>query len=387
MPSREEIDALFAENTRLAAERETTNRDRVAREQRVEQEIRRAAVNQANEANLSNVQYGAQQLTAWRNQWDWFSARRQNWRERNHQYKNLDAVAIAGNVAWAVSPIGLGVIDTLVLSVAAREVAKAALPLFGMKPGEGEWIIAYATVALASAWIFIEVCTGHKLNGERRSGAGRTTGLRPFSVAMAAALPILVIGFSLVNSGIVTAGKALGPSTLTAAVLRAGGLGLVAILTHGFALMMGGQIMNGTGYVLYKLHEIRLRRRIDRIEARINAETVRVETSFRGFYNGVNRRDDDDNGEDGTGPFGATTRGVVNDIFDDVIIEEPARRRGNDAAASRDHRPAAGASSTGAIPGEWDREDSKDGPAETDHSVGTGPEMNYNMDGEDEIRR
>jgi hypothetical protein len=207
-----------------------------------------------------------------------------------------------------------------------------------------------------------------------------------FSVVMWLALPILVVGFSLINAGLINVNPArpLGPATFSAAIIRAVGLGAVAIVAHGFILLFGGRILDGIGYDIYKLRQIQLRRRRDRCERRIAAETRRVEGGFRNFYNGFNNNDNGNESGGGAGPFGATTRTVVNDVFDDDIIEDPRQQQDPDNTA-RSRRPDGHGRPTAEPMGTEERDH-----GDRDVPPGTGavpPRPFYDTDGEDQIRR
>ncbi|MBK8464951.1 MAG: hypothetical protein IPL32_03895 [Chloracidobacterium sp.] len=376
MPGRDEADALNRETERLRKDRERREREQAERDQEASADLRRRTT----EDNLETVRNSAHQLQTLRETRLYLVADIENWEERNHRYRNLDAWTIASHVMWSVSPISVVVTDTLLLSVAGRELLRSAAPFLAAMFGNAGAVIPIAIFLFAVGYITLELCTGHELDAER---GGRRRVIRPFSVVMCLALPVLVIGFSLINAGLISgnAARPIGSATFAAAIIRAAGLGAVAVVAHGFILFFGGRIVDGFGYDVYKGRQIQLRRRLDRCDRQIAAETPRVEGGFTHLYNEFNN-DNGENGSGGAGPFGATTRRVVNDVFDDDIIEEPAGRpRSADADHTEPHADDAPGSQTQNAAGNGPAGSSDSDPGQT--RPGTG----YDMDGEDEIRR
>ncbi len=380
MPGRDETEELNRETERLRQEREQRDRDQAERDAAAEL----GQLRETNEGHLGTVRDSAQNLAALREERGYVLATIANWDERNHRYKNLDALAMAGHVMMSISPAGVVVTDTLLLSVAGRELLRAAAPFLEAVFGKAELVMPIAILLFAIGYLTIELCTGHELDpptGRRRRAIG------PLAIVMCVSLPLLVAAFSALNAGILTSNptRPVGTGTFTAAIIRAVGLGAVALVVHGFILFFGARIVEGIGFDLYKLRQIQLRRRLVGIERRITVETRNVEGGFRNFYNGF-YNGNGDGGQSGAGPFGSNTRRVVNDVFDDSVIEEPPPRHG---------RPAAGPG--GAQPAEPDPPNPADGPARHGRRNGTQPGPNadtdvpprpiYDTDGEDEIRR
>lgn len=377
MPGRDDADKLNRETERLRNERERQEREKAKKDTEEKARLTR----KTNQNNLEKVRKSAHRLDALRDTRIYLLAAIENWEERNHRFRNLDAWTIASHVIWSVSPVSVVATDTLLLSVSGRELLRSAAPFLEAMFGQAEAIVPIAIFLFAVGYISLELCTGHELDADR---AKRRRVIRTFAVVMSLALPVLVIGFSLINAGLISgsAARPIGSATFAAAIIRAAGLGAVAIVAHGFILLFGGQIVEGVGYDLYKVVQMTLRFRLNRCDRQIAAETPRVEGGFTHFYSEFNNGNDE-NGSGGAGPFGATTRKVVNDVFDDDIIEEPA---GSTRTAEPDNSGS---------------HESADSPGQEDDAAGDGqtarssepdqgqarPGMGYDMDGEDEVRR
>jgi len=324
MASRYDAEALNAETDRIIRERE--------HEERETAEIYRR---QMSDEDLSAVQTSARLLDGYDGKLEWSYACLRNWNERNRGFMNASAAGVAEQVLWLGALIGIAVIDTLVLSFAGREIAKGFAEYLRSSVGEVAWIVPISTFLFALSYLLVELCTGNKTN--IRSGAATDSRISSFAVLMWLVLPIFVVGFSLINSGVFSSDPTrVGTATFNAGIFRAVGLGLIALVTHGFVLWFGGNIVTAFGYSLFKLKQFWIRHRINRLDRLSNQARTTVETRFRGFYNSVNSENPNADGPPPkVGPFGSTTASVVNDVFDDDIIEVSQGRAASRSRSSQ----------------------------------------------------
>lgn len=372
MPSQNNAANLRDETARLRAERERNERENRAREERAE-----------NEAHLNSVQMSVQTLAQARQERELTDARLENWEVRNPAFTSVAVSDIAGYGLWIGSAVGVAFMDNMLLGDAAREIAKGYTKALKSIVGNGEWIILFAIIAFPIAYILMEIAVGYRFGIERKVGQiSFLTGA--FAVLAWLTLPIIIIGFSLSNSGLLSndPDKIIGKATLWATIFRVGGSGLTAIVMHGFVLWNGARIAKAISYVVFKIRQILLRRKLNRLNRQIGLATTDVESGFRDYYDGFNNRQTQETeaGETGikAGPFGARTRQVVNEVFDQEVIEEPSAPTQKDAPQPEAaHHTAAPDNSANRNP----QNAANDGNPNTNQS-----NFVFDMNGEDEVR-
>lgn len=389
MPRTDDTERLRAQTDRLRQKRERKDRDRARRKEY----RKREHAQDDNESKLRAVQASTQQLEQDRDEHAWIDAKLENWNERNFKYQDLAGDAIARHIFWISCILGILVIDTLLLGAAGPQIAKTAKASFGA----GNWIVPAATVALSLSYIGLELCTGFNLDGKRRD-LKRTL----FAVLVGLAMPLTVLGLSLLNSGLVSneSGKVVGTATFRAITFTSIIFTLIALAAHGAVLLFGRRMIRGIGYAVYKINQMRLVRRRNLLERSLARGPRSVEADFRAFYNGFhNSQNSNNNGNSENGspaqnaPFGARTRRVVNEVFEDEVFEEPHERaqkaRHDNGRADKNH------SNEGQPPEHQEAKPSRD-PADeqpTAENENNGqanpaaPRGAYDWEGEDELRR
>ena len=388
MPRTDDTERLRAQTDRLRQKRERKDRDRARRKEY----RKREHAQDENESKLRAVQASTQQLEQDRDEHAWIDAKLENWNERNIKYQNLAGDAIARHIFWICCILAILVIDTLLLGAAGPQIAKTAKASFGA----GNWIVPAATVALSLSYIGLELCTGFNLDGKRRDLKGTS-----FAILVALAMPLTVLGLSLLNSGLISnqSGKVVGAATFRAITFTSIIFTVIALAAHGAVLIFGKQMVKGVGYAVYKLNQIRLARRRNLLERSIAQGPDAVVSDFRAFYNafnngqnGNNNRGSENGSAAANAPYGARMRGVVNEVFEDEIFEEPHKRQqkdNNDYGASskdqskenqtREHREDTRRSEPVAEESNAEKENSQANPAAQQDA--------YDWDGEDELRR
>ncbi len=388
MPRREDTERLRKQTDRLREKREQKDRTRASRKEYWKREHEK----DNNEAKLRAVQWSTQKLEQDRVEYAWIATKLENWNERNFKYQDLASDAIARHIFWMFCILGILVIDTLLLGAAGPQIAKTAKASFGA----GDWIVPVATVGLSLAYIGIELCVGFNLDGKRRDLKSTL-----FAVLVGLAMPLTVLGLSLLNSGLVSneSGKVVGTATLRAITFTSIIFTLIALAAHGSVLLFGKQMIRGIGYAVYKMNQMRLARRRNLLERSIARGPRVVESDFRAFYNAFNNPQDSNNHRDSengsaaaNAPYGARTRRVVNEVFEDEIFEEPherARKVRSDNGAAGEHQSN----------GEQSREHGEDTRSHDPMSEQSNAENEnnsqanrtapgaYDWDGEDELRR
>ncbi len=363
---------------RMNADTERIRRDRQAKQGQKAAKRER----EKNGANLRDVQQRTQQLEEDREALELVEASEANWEERNDEYRNLGANAIARHLLWILALSFAIFIDIFLLGAVGPQLAKTAETTFGARA----WVAPVGTILLSIAFVGIELCSGFGLKGKRRSFKGTA-----IAVLVCLAMPLTVIGFSLINSGLLSTDptKIIGPATRNALIFTTITGGVIALAAHGFVLIFGGRMMKGLGYGIYKIGQVPLRRRRDRLETSVGKGTGDVESSFRNFYDAYRNRE---NGGGATGeptvvPFGARTRRVVNEVYEDEVIEDPPVQRrtkpnpGREPPAEPEPEPAPNAGPESADQQQGTRDDNS---SETDTDD---PGVGYDTDGEDEVRR
>lgn len=389
MPRREDAERLREQTDRLRQTREQKAWDRARRKD----DRTRAHAEDDNESKLRAVEATTQKLEQDRDEYAWIDAKLENWNERNFKYQDLAGDAIARHIFWMCCILGILVIDTLLLGAAGPQIAKTAKASFGA----GNWIVPAATVALSLSYIGLELCAGFNLNGKRRDLKGTS-----FAVLVGLAMPLTVLGLSLLNSGLISnqSGKVVGAATFRAITFTSIIFTLIALAAHGGVLIFGKQMVKGVGYAVYKLNQMRLVRRRNLLERSIAQGPDAVVSDFRAFYNafnngqnGNNNRGSENGSAAASAPYGARMRGVVNEVFEDEIFEEPHKRQqkdNNDYGASskdqskenqtREHREDTRPSEPVAEESNAEKENnSQANPAAQQDA--------YDWDGEDELRR
>src|SRR5260370_16363111 len=105
----------MARQDRAARMRADTERLRQERESKEQARARRAERETAS-TNLGDVQRSAGQLEQDREELEFVEEQGVNWEERNYKYRDLAGDAIARQIFWLFSPVGILLIAPLFLS-------------------------------------------------------------------------------------------------------------------------------------------------------------------------------------------------------------------------------------------------------------------------------
>lgn len=399
MPTRNDAQALDQETEQFIADRERREQEQARRDADAKGAQAQAAARENQDASFSVVQENSSRIESNEEELVWWRSVLRNWNERNREFMNISAPEIAGLMLWLATPLGVTTIDLLILSYVGREVAKGATEVFKGAAG-GAWIVPLAVIAFTLAYIAVELAVGASRESTRLSSEQRRRAAQ-IALLLWLALPIFIVIFSLVNSGVFStdAARTIGRGTLTAAFVRAIGFGMFALAAHGFILFFGPAIVNASGYAVFKSKQVRITRRIRDLERRIRAARGSVEHGVRDFHRAVSTGSDS-SGEVSTGPFSTTTTRVVNETFGQEVIEPPARPP---QAARPATRPSDGSAPAGTGTGQ-DGEDEGPAPRQTSQAApgaaasARGPAFDgqandpewpgtiYDMSDEDEVR-
>ena len=394
MPSRIDAELLERETDQIVADRQ---KQAAADDRRREEEARsthEATVKKNRDDSLSTVQSSASNIASFEEQLAWLRALLRNWNERNRKFMNVTAAEIALFMLMMVSPFAAVTLDLLMLSYVGREIARGAIESVKGVGGSGiGWIILAAVVVFTLGYVVVELVIGaardnRKLGREQRRRAAQ------LAVMLWITLPLFIVIFSLISSGMFSAdpAKTVGRSTLTAAVARAALFGLFALAVHGFILWFGSAIVNAYGYGVFKARQLNIRRRIRNLDGRSRLAGDELESGFRDFHDAVTSAGS--TGPVNVGPFGATTTRVTNERFRAEVIETPEsdkRQRSSTADSTRSARERSyskGSDQSHKEPSAQNSNPTEPSQAEQNGS-GSGDEWPgnaYDMSDEDEVR-
>ncbi len=385
MADRRDIDELNNETERLRADRERKTAIRRNDDDRMRRLRTANAVFDGNERHQGVVHRSAGALTGHRARLEWFRSQRANWDEKNFEFAAAGGALMVENSLWLASPFAIIAIDAFVLSYAGKEIAKGAAEL--VDAANAGWVSPFLPLTFSAAYLVVDILIGSAREKARENGDGDKNETALGWLAFLT-LPVFVTITAVANSGILSSDptRVIGTATMTMAIAGAAVGGLVALLTHGFSILLGSRIIQAGGFWFYKIKRFYLSVMIAR-ETRLEARAIgNVGTSVRGYYahyqtnRNINAGDAD---APPPGPFSAEATRVVNEVFGDEIIEEPGGRDRN-ARPREPHRaedPQPGeADQTGEQPGAADAQDADEAPDAPDLG-------GYDMDGEDEVRR
>ncbi|MBV9242964.1 MAG: hypothetical protein JO314_13250 [Acidobacteria bacterium] len=391
---RDETDRLNERTEQLRSKREKEERERTEREEKRRKEREVSDARNAHETNYASVQASIREYVGARERASWIRAKLDYLNEVNHKFRDLTANQIVGQLIWVAAPMAVAVLDAVLLSPAGREITKNIAGTFG----GGASLTPFAIVAVAISYILLELIIGFNVDGERRGG-GRAAATTAYAIVAWITLPLSVVLFSLVNSGVFSAStmQTMGRSALMAALFTAGVFGLMASVTHGFVLFFGGRIVKGYGYLLYKLQQLWFTGQLNRLATAEAGGPANVGRDFRKFYRDL--ESDQTGVKQQAGPIPARERKVVNEVFDSEVIEDPPRKTRSrpdpapfesgvdddthatsDGEARQDHDGPKQSRETHETP------DGNGATGEKNGGRGARDANPYNMEGEDELR-
>ncbi len=323
MPSLTDAELLERETDRFVAERQERT---AAADRRREEETRtssEAASKKSRDDSLWIVQSSASNIADFDEQLAWLRATLRNWNERNRKFLNITAADIALFLLLMASPFAVVMLDMLMLSYVGREIARGAIESVKSAGGSGiGWVVPAAVVIFTLGYVAVELVIGAARDNEQLTRELRRRSAQ-LAVMLWITLPLFIVIFSLISSGIFSAdpAKTIGRATLTAAIVRAALFGMFALAVHGFILWYGSAVVNAYGYGFFKARQLNITRRTRDVERRRREAGDDLESSFRDFHGAVTS--EDGAGQAKVGPFGATTTRVVNARFATEVIETP----------------------------------------------------------------
>jgi hypothetical protein len=333
MPTQNDANTLHRETDRLIAEREHQEQEQARRDTSAERARAAAAARSRRDATFAAVQENTSRIENHEEELVWCRAVLRNWNERHRELLNISAAEISAFMLLLASPLGVVTIDLLVLSYAGREVAKGAIELFKGSVAAA-WIVPAAVIAFTFAYIVVELAIGASRDNTRLSREQRRRAAQ-LAILLWLALPTFIAIISLANSGVFStdAARTIGRGTITVAIVRAAGFAMFALAAHGFILFFGPAIIDAIGYAVFKVRQMRVRRRIRDLERGTRVARSRVESGVRDYHRSVTS--DADGRSASTGPFSTTTTRVVNETFGQEVIEPPPRRHRQQHERSR----------------------------------------------------
>ncbi len=339
MPGFRDAEELDRETDRLVAERQAETE---AAERGRQQQERTTRVNEAKKSrddSLLVVQTSARNIAAFDEQLAWCRAALRNWNERNRGFLNVTATEVALFALLIVSPFAVVTLDMLMLSYVGREIARGAIE--ALKGAGGNNIggtVLVAVVLFTLGYVVVELVIGAARDNDQLGRELRRRSAQ-LAVMLWITLPLFIVIFSLVSSGIFSADstKTIGRATLTAAIVRAALFGLFAMAIHGFILWFGSAIVNAYGYLFYKARQLHIARRMRGLERRRREAGGDLESSFRNFHGAVTT--DREGAPVTVGPFGDMTARVTNTEFGTDVIETPGSHQPQQPPAANSSGP------------------------------------------------
>ncbi|HAB17536.1 MAG TPA: hypothetical protein DCE44_13925 [Verrucomicrobiales bacterium] len=323
MPSLADAELLERETDRLVAEREEQAAETDRRREEETRASGEATTKKNRDDSLWIVQSSASDIAGFDEQIGWLRAVLRNWNERNRKFMNVTATDIAFFILLMASPLAVVTLDMLMLSYVGREIARGAIESVKGVGGSGiGWIVLVAVVLFTLGYVVVELVIGAGRDNEHLSRELRRRSAQ-LSVMLWITLPLFIVIFSLISSGMFSAdpAKTMGRASLTAAIARAALFGLFALAFHGFILWFGCAVVNAYGYGAFKARQVDITRRIRNLERRRRKASGDLESSFRDFHGAVTSAGSSSQGK--VGPFGATTIRVTNATFATEVIEPP----------------------------------------------------------------
>lgn len=325
MPTTEDAERLRRETERIRTSRLERERSQ-AEEQRVaEQQEREGQVSTQNFINRNDVHRTTRQLEDLKGRLLWLREYLENWDERNTKFRDAGAREIIGHLAAVAGLVGCIVVDTIVLTLPSRIVSRGFRESIQPTIGEADWIVPAIAFVLSTSYFAAEFFIGYQLSLNRRPGAIPISD-RAFAVIACVTLPILTFAYTLINTGVFSNDplKVIGPATIAGGIMTSLALGTAALIVHAFVLYYSDAIVQGFAFIYYKLRQLIIRFRINRMVRQISRVTATAEAGFLRFVDHY-RATNNGNGHD-PGLFSHTAAQGVNDIFGHVVIEEPGER-------------------------------------------------------------